>query len=118
MGNMELQVKFNDAIVKVVELENEIRLLKQKEEEYKIFKKQLYEIMTEIGATSYETPNGVKFVRVSPTSDKTEIVIDFDIEKFKKDNPLLYKDYVVRTEKTTKGKDGYIRVYAGKGEIE
>ena len=110
MEKTELQVKLNDTVNSLIKLEDSIKSLREQEKKFEGFRAQLYELMTELGVDTYEAPNGTTFTRVKPGVDKTEIILDFDSEKLKQDDPILYRKYIVRKEKFTKGRNGYIRV--------
>lgn len=110
------EVKQN--LAKLEKLELQIRKLKLAEEQFDEMKSQLYDLMEKYNAVYYITNGGLKFTKVSPSTPKTEIVVSFDIEKFKNDHPKIYKQYVKMEEKTSKGRKGYVKMSFADKEME
>lgn len=113
-------VKVNKEIVELVSklsaLENKIKEIKELEAQYDTFKKKLFEVMVNNDITKYETPNGVVFAIVKASTDKVKLEPKFNEDKFREENPKLYKKYVEIIEKITKGKASYLRVTVPKNE--
>lgn len=99
-------------------LDNEIKQFKLLEEKYDKFKATLYEKMNEYGIDKYISRNGTQFTKVSPSFDKIEMLLKFNEDKFKSENPEVYKKYTEQVEKITKGKAGYLRVTLPKDKEE
>lgn len=95
---------------KVIELENRMQEFKALESEYKEMKQALYEAMQKHDVKSWEMLNGTKITRVDGTEGKTEIVSEFDLEKFKADSPEVYKNYCREVKKQTRGRAGYVKI--------
>lgn len=113
-------VKVNKEIVGLVSklsaLENKIKKIKELEAQYDTFKKKLFEVMVNNDITKYETPNGVVFTIVKASPDKVKLEPKFNEDKFREENPKLYKKYVEIIEKITKGKASHLRVTVPKNE--
>ncbi len=99
-------------------LDNEIKQFKALEEKYNEFKTTLYDKMNQFGIDKYISRNGTQFTRVSPSNDKIEMILKFNEDKFKSENPEVYKKYTEQIEKITKGKSGYLRVTLPKDKEE
>jgi hypothetical protein len=80
------------------------------QKKYDDFRAQLYEAMTKYNLIKFTSEGGIQFTIVSGSDDKTEIKLEFDIDKFKHDEPVLYKQYLAQKEKITKGRAGYLRI--------
>lgn len=91
---------------KIVEIENELAMYKQIELKQKELKQKLYKAMLENNIKKWETPNGTKITLVQETEDTT--VMEFNVDKFKEEQPLIYTNYC--EEKIKKGKAGYIKI--------
>ena len=100
---------------RVVALETRIAELKALETEQKKVKQALFEAMAKYNVKSWETPNGIKITRVDAVESTTNIVSEFDVETFKKENPALHDMYLHDVEKKTAGKSGYIKITIPKG---
>ena len=72
--------------------------------------------MLEYGIKKYTSLSGIQFTTVASSEDKTEIVLKFNEEKFKTEEPEMYKRFVEQVEKITKGKSGYLRITLPKTE--
>ncbi len=99
-------------------LDNEIKQFKLLEEKYDKFKATLYEKMNEFSIDKYISINGTQFTRVSPGTDKIEMILNFNEDKFKLENPDMYKKYTEQIEKVTKGKSGHLRITLPKDKEE
>ena len=98
------------ALSNIEKLEMQLIGLKDLVDKRDELKAKLYDFMEENGVYSYTTPNGlVKFTMVSPSRDKTEIVVDFDVDKLREEDFATYQKYVVAKEKVTKGRKGYLK---------
>lgn len=107
------------ALANIEQLEMQLISLKDLVDKRDELKAKLYEFMEQNNITSYTTPNGlVKFTMVSPSQDKTEVVIDFDVDKLREEDFETYKKYVVAKEKVTKGRKGYLKTTYGSLEKE
>ena len=100
---------------KVVELETRIAELKALETEQKKIKQTLFDAMTKYNVKAWETPNGIKITRVDAIESTTQIVAEFDVETFKKENPALHDMYLHDVEKKISGKSGYVKITIPKG---
>lgn len=105
-----LPTTVSEKLLKLETLENQIRNLKTMEAEFETLKSELYDLMVEYEADNYTTLGGLKFTRIKPTEEKTEIVIKFNEDKFKLEHPKMYVQYVTSEEKVTKGRKGYLRM--------
>lgn len=113
---MDLQVKMTEQLSKLDKLELEIRKLKKAEEEFEQMKSELYDAMEEYNVDTITTNGGLCFKKVSGTSEKTEIILQFDEDKFKLEHLNMYKKYVTPVEKVTKARKGYVRMTLSKEE--
>lgn len=107
------EMKLN--VSKLEQWETKIRELKELEKNFDDAKKKLYDFMLNSGFDYYET-NTLDFTLVKPSLPKTEILIDFDMDTFKKEQPEMYNKYLKPIEKTTKGRAGYLRMTFKKEE--
>ena len=88
---------------KITLLENQLKSLKQVEDDYKKAKEKLYRIFDEKGIIYFDTPK-MKITKVAPTCYNTESI---DTKKLKEKEPQIYEEY--KTIKTTARK-GYILI--------
>lgn len=100
----------------IEKIENELKRFNELQKQYESFRQKLFDTMTKNNVIKYVSLGGIQFTVVSGTNDKTEIVLKFNEDKFKAENPELYKKYVEQIEKTTKGKSSYLRITLPKGE--
>lgn len=100
----------------IEELEEQLKEYKKIEESYNDFRAKLYDKMTEFDVKKFTSLNNTQFTIVSGSQEKTEIVLEFNLDKFKVDKPDLYKEYLEQKEKVTKAKAGYLRITTPKGE--
>lgn len=100
----------------IEELEEKLKEYKKIEESYNDFRAKLYDKMTEFDVKKFTSLNNTQFTIVSGSQEKTEIVLEFNLDKFKVDKPDLYKEYLEQKEKVTKAKAGYLRITTPKGE--
>lgn len=103
----------NDLITisnKVVALESKMAEFKALETAYKEMKQALFEAMTKHEVKSWETPGGVKITRVDGTAASSNIVSEFDLAAFKKENPALHDMYMKEVTKKTSGRAGYVKI--------
>lgn len=110
---------------KLMSLSQEIEVLEEKlakyndlKTSYDNFKRELHEAMVESNIVKFTSPNGTQFTAVSPSVDKTELILAFNEEKFKQEHEDLYTKYVEQKEKFTKGRAGYLRITLPKNETE
>ena len=101
---------------KVMVLERRMAEYKAIEEEYEAMKKALFEAMTEHDVKSWETFNGTKITRVDGQAPTTKTVTEFDADAFGKEHPKLYKQYSKEVTKTSKGRNGHVKITFAKGE--
>lgn len=94
----------------IEELEIQLKEYKVIQDKYEEFRQQLYSTMSEHSISKFTSNGGILFTIVSESPTKTELVLEFDVDKLKKDNPDLYKEYLTQKEKITKGKSGYLRI--------
>lgn len=97
-------------------IESKLKSYAELEKSYDEFRKKLFDAMTKYGVSKYISNGNIQFTLVSASPDKTEIVLKFNEEKFKAEKPELYKKFVERVEKTTKGKTSYLRITLPKGD--
>lgn len=90
----------------IVELENELSVIKEKEKQLNDFKEELRNKMTEKGIKKWLTPNGIKITNVLDSEDKE--VKKFNENKFKEECEELYERYL--EPKIQKGKKGYLKI--------
>lgn len=91
-------------------IESKLKSYAELEKEYENFRKKLFEAMTAYGVTKYVSEGGIQFTVTAQSADKTEILLQFDVEKFKVEKPDLYKQYLKQIEKITKGKASHLRI--------
>ena len=94
----------------VVMLERRMAEYKSIEEEHKRLKQALYEAMDKYDVKSWTTPSGAKITRVDAIPASVNVVTQFDEAAFKAENPALYGMYTKDVEKSTAGRNGYVRV--------
>lgn len=116
LENVELNYTVEELGNKLEQLENKIKEVKLLQEQYDDFKVKMYEVMSKNNCDKYTSPNGIKFTRVAPSQDKTELKVEFDSNKFKEEQPEIYNKYLHAVEKVTKGKSGYVRISVPKEE--
>ena len=95
---------------KILAFEKQLSEMKDIESKLKEAKKQLYGEMVKHGVKSWELPNGTKLSRVDEVPGKTKTVTEFDSERFKAENPSLFRNYLRKVEKQTNGRAGYVRL--------
>lgn len=100
----------------IEQLEEQLQEYKRIEESYNEFRIKLFEAMTKHNVLKFTSLNNTQFTIVSGSPEKTEVVLEFNIDKFKVDQPELYKKYVEQKEKVTKAKTSYLRITTPKGE--
>lgn len=100
----------------IEKIESELKTFRELQKQYESFRQKLFDTMTKNNVIKYVSLGGIQFTVVSASNDKTEIVLKFNEDKFKAENPELYKKYVEQIEKTTKGKSSYLRITLPKGE--
>lgn len=93
---------------KVVALENQMAAFKTLETTYKEMKQALFEAMAKYEVKSWETPGGVKISKVDGAAATSKTVTEFDLETFKKENPVLHDMYLKNVTKKTLGRAGYV----------
>lgn len=107
--------KVQTTVANLEKWERQIIQLKEIEEKFDKAKKELCEYMIENDFGSFDT-NLLKFTLVKPTTSKTEVVIKFDEERFKKEEPMLYHKYLITEEKVSNGRAGYLKMTIKKEE--
>ena len=95
---------------KVEELENRLKEYKEIEKEQKDLKTKLKKAMEENNVKSWKTLNGTTITLVADTPDQTYDDVEFDLDRFMKEQPKLFEEYLVTKEKIKLGKSGYIKV--------
>lgn len=95
---------------KIASFENQLLAMKDIELQLKEAKKQLYIEMLKHNKKTIELPNGTKLSRVDEVPAKTKTVTEFDSERLKAENPGLFQKYLKKTEKSTNGRAGYVRI--------
>lgn len=102
----------------IEELETQLKEYKVIQNKYEDFRQQLYSTMSEHGISKFTSNGGILFTIVSESPTKTELVLEFDTDTLKKENPDIYKKYLTQKEKITKGKSGYLRITIPKEKEE
>lgn len=102
----------------IEELETQLKEYKVIQDKYEEFRQQLYSTMSEHSISKFTSNGGIQFTIVSESPTKTELVLEFDTETLKKENPEIYKKYLTQKEKITKGKSGYLRITIPKEKEE
>ena len=97
------------------ELEEKLKEYKKIQNQYDEFKAKLFDAMNEHDIKKF-TFNDTQFTVVAAAPDKTEIKIEFDLDRFKEEHAELYKKYTKPVTKTTKGKASYLRITLPKEE--
>lgn len=87
-------------------IESQLALYKDLEKQEKELKQMLYEAMEKYNIKKWETPNHNLITKVDSTPDK--IIMAFNEDKLKKEQPLIYANYC--EEKVQKGKAGYLKI--------
>lgn len=95
---------------KVIALENRMAEYKAIEQECKAVKQELLEAMLKYDIKSWETFNGTKITRVDGTEATAKMVTEFDLDKFKEENPELHGLYLKEVIKKTSGRSGYVKI--------
>lgn len=90
----------------VVELEKQLQYYDELKKEYEEYKDKLKGQMEKNNLTGWEMPGGTLITLVAETPSK--IVKEFNEDKFKEENELLYNKYLEDKEK--KGRKGYVRI--------
>lgn len=94
----------------IAKLEAKLKEYEVYQNSYDAFRKKLFETMTAYGVTKYVSEGGIQFTITKQGVDKTEILLQFDENKFKEEYPKLYKKFLKQVEKHTKGKASYLRI--------
>lgn len=102
----------------IEELETQLKEYKVIQDKYEDFRQQLYTTMCEHSISKFTSNGGILFTIVSESPTKTELVLEFDVETLKKEDPDTYKKYLTQKEKITKGKSGYLRITIPKEKEE
>lgn len=100
---------------KVVALEEQLKAFKLLEKQHKELKEELFKAMENHSIKKWTTNNNVQITMVASQVDTTEEVEEFNIEKFREENPSLYEKYIEKKEIKKKGKAGYIKITLPKG---
>lgn len=95
---------------KVIALENRMAEYKAIEQECKAVKQELLESMLKYDIKSWGTFNGTKITRVDGTEATAKTVKEFDLDKFKEENPELYGLYLKEVIKKTSARSGYVKI--------
>ena len=95
---------------KVLQLENDLKAYEEIKKQYEEMKNQLFETMTKYNCKTWKTNNNVLFTKVDGSEDTTEIVKEFNQDKFKEENQELYEKYIEEKTKTKKGRKGYLKI--------
>jgi hypothetical protein len=96
----------------IEKLEIQVKENKKIEERLKTLKENLVEEIEkrELLNWNWTTPNNIKFTYVNKTEDKEEKKLIFSEERFKKDHPDLYQEYLWESTDIKLGRKSYIRV--------
>lgn len=94
----------------VLGIEQQLQAYKELEQQYKTMKQRLYEAMENHNIKSWRTLNDVKITRVEPVEATAKIVSIFNEDKFKEENPEMYKQYIEETIKKTSSRAGYVKI--------
>ena len=95
---------------KVVALETRMAEFKVIEAQYKQMKQDLYRAMQKYDVKSWQTYNGTRITRIDETKGTVETIAVFDEDRFSRENPELYQQYIKQVQKKTSGKAGYVRI--------
>lgn len=98
----------------VLKLESKLEEYKSIDAEYKDLKQKLFDAMKKYDIKSWRTFDGTKITRVNPIPATNETVQEFDLEKFKIENPNQYKMYLHDVQKKKSGKKGFIKITVAK----
>lgn len=98
----------------IVQLENQIAMLKKIEKQCKDAKESLYKAMVKHGVKSWTMPNGTKITRVDGAPGSVEKVEEFNLESFKRENPNTYELYMHMVEKRKSARSGYVKITPAK----
>lgn len=101
---------------KILAFEEQLSLMKKTEERIKAEKARLKAAMEKAGVKSWKTPSGYKITLVEDGIDKVEDKTTFDEKGLKSDLPEIYMKYCKTEKKLVKGRAGYIKITAPKGE--
>lgn len=102
----------------IAQLETKLKEYEEIQKSYNSFRKKLFETMVEYGVTKYVSEGGIQFTVTAQGVDKTEILLQFDVDRFKIEKPEIYKEYLKQVEKITKGKASYLRITLPKEKEE
>ena len=114
INNQELEIIAN----KISELETKLKEYKELEKQYDNFKSKLLEVMQQKDVKKFISPDGIQFTAVSGTTEKTELQVKFNEDKFKLEHPEEYKNYSEVTEKIIKARASYLKIIMPKNEEE
>lgn len=101
----------------IMKLSNEIEIIEDGLKAFKELKEkrdnlcnELYNAMESYNVDKWVTPNGTTISKIKAVESEIELVEEFDMELFKKENMDLYNKYIKTVAKTKNGKKGYVRV--------
>ena len=95
---------------KVVVLEEQLKAFKEIEKQCKQFKEELLKAMESHSIKKWTTNNNIQITRVEGKGDTKEVTKEFNLNKFKEENPALYEQYIEEKETIKKGKASYILI--------
>lgn len=101
---------------RVLSFEDQLQRMKKVQKKIEKEKENLKEAMIEANIKSWETPNHYKITLVNDTDDKEVKEEYFDADALKENQPKLYDFYIKTRTVIKKGRKGYVRITAPKGE--
>lgn len=99
----------------LIYFEDVIKQYKKTIDEFEGLKVRMFEAMQNHSIESFRTESGVLISAVAGVEPSEEVVSEFDLDRFEKEHPKLYKKYSVERVKLHKGRKGYIRITEPKG---
>lgn len=110
MDKEELNLQLVELTSNIAVIETRLQAYKELTKQYDEFRAKLYEMMIEHNIDKYISPEGIQFTIVKGSPQKIELTLQFNEEKFKNEEPILYKKYMEAVEKTTKARNSYLRI--------
>ena len=101
---------------KIIMFEDQLQAMKTIQKRLDDEKKNLKAAMEKAGVKSWETPNGYKVTLVGDVADIEKKEVYFDEQALKIENPEIYKLYLKEKTVIKRGRKGYVRITAPKGE--
>lgn len=118
MDRQQLNLQLVEITSNIALLETQLKQYKELTKKYEAFRDNLFALMTEYNVDKFTSNEGTQFTIVQGSPEKIEIVRTFNEERFKKDQPDVYKQYVEQQEKITKARSSYLRITSPKEKEE